>query len=207
MRRKRIVTTHQWWSSKFCIRKENQKIIESITAWYSSLLKDSYTDPPTNGFPPCDSCFLEKTGGNPLAPNHVHSCSFRAHHIFGCYVGWKIIVWKNKPGENVFDTVDGRNPANHLIGSLSHYLQGFIYIPGGAGFLPSTYWIFVSSRVCEEWTEVTFMLSFHNCLYSRVESNKPPWYSGVTPAHEKIREHRSCGWILHHLGCIKPCNQ
>ena len=27
---------------------------------------------------------------------------------------------------------------HQLIGSLSHYLQDFIYIPGGAGFLPST---------------------------------------------------------------------
>ena len=27
---------------------------------------------------------------------------------------------------------------HHLIDNLSHYLQGFIYIPGGAGFLPST---------------------------------------------------------------------
>ncbi len=27
---------------------------------------------------------------------------------------------------------------HQLIGSSSHYLQGFIYIPGGAGFLPST---------------------------------------------------------------------
>ena len=25
------------------------------------------------------------------------------------------------------DTVDGRNPANQLISSLSHYLQGFIH--------------------------------------------------------------------------------
>ena len=29
-----------------------------------------------------------------------------------------------------FNTVDGRNPANQLVGSLSHYLQG-LYIPGG----------------------------------------------------------------------------
>ena len=37
------------------------------------------------------------------------------------------------------DTVDGRNPAPVEVGSLSHDLQGFIlYIPGGAGFLPST---------------------------------------------------------------------
>ena len=38
------------------------------------------------------------------------------------------------------DTVDGseirRAPVE--VGSLSHYLQGFITIPGGAGFLPST---------------------------------------------------------------------
>ena len=27
---------------------------------------------------------------------------------------------------------------HQLIGSLSHYLQGFWYMPGGAGFLPST---------------------------------------------------------------------
>ena len=32
-------------------------------------------------------------------------------------------------------TVDGRNPATVEVGSLSHYLQGFFYIPGGAGFL------------------------------------------------------------------------
>ena len=43
---------------------------------------------------------------------------------------------------NVFDshTVDGSeiqgSPVD--IGSLSHYLQGFGSIPGGAGFLPST---------------------------------------------------------------------
>ena len=33
-------------------------------------------------------------------------------------------------------TVDGRNPAPLEVGSLSHYLQGFIHIPGGClGFL------------------------------------------------------------------------
>jgi len=35
----------------------------------------------------------------------------------------------------IYLSVDGRNPANQLIGSsLSHYLQ-VLYIPGGAGFL------------------------------------------------------------------------
>ena len=35
-------------------------------------------------------------------------------------------------------TVDGRNPANQLMGWLSHYLQGLFYISGGClGFLPT----------------------------------------------------------------------
>ena len=39
---------------------------------------------------------------------------------------------------------------HQLIGSLSHYLQGFIH-PGGAGFLPST--VPLSSLECDEYTE------------------------------------------------------
>ena len=35
-------------------------------------------------------------------------------------------------------TVDGKNPANQLMVSLSHYLQGFFTSSGGGGFLPST---------------------------------------------------------------------
>jgi len=51
-----------------------------------------------------------------------------------------LAAWKV---EKAIYTVDGRNPAPVLVGSLSHYLQGFytfqvLYIPGGAGFLPST---------------------------------------------------------------------
>ena len=38
-----------------------------------------------------------------------------------------------------WDIVNGRNPAPVEVGSLSHYLQGCIYIPGGwLGYLPST---------------------------------------------------------------------
>ena len=52
----------------------------------------------------------------------------------------------SSPGQNksiseklACDAVDGRNPANQLICSLSQYLQGFSTIPGGClGFLPST---------------------------------------------------------------------
>ena len=38
------------------------------------------------------------------------------------------------------DTVDGRNPANQLrlvVYRLSHLLYKVLYIPGGAGVLPS----------------------------------------------------------------------
>ena len=37
--------------------------------------------------------------------------------------------------ENLDGIVDGRNPANQLIGSLPRYLHG-LYIRGGAGYLP-----------------------------------------------------------------------
>ena len=39
--------------------------------------------------------------------------------------------------KKTYDTVDGRNPVQQLIGSLSRYLQCFLH-PRGAGFLPST---------------------------------------------------------------------
>ena len=47
-----------------------------------------------------------------------------------CFEWWKVGV--------VSDTVDGRDPANHLVDSLSHYLQGFRHTRWLAGFLPST---------------------------------------------------------------------
>ena len=37
------------------------------------------------------------------------------------------MCFKSKPPLSD-NTVDGRNPANQLIGSLSHYLQGFIHV-------------------------------------------------------------------------------
>ena len=40
--------------------------------------------------------------------------------------------------ENKQATVDGWNPASVEVGSLSHYLQGFIHPRWWAGFLPST---------------------------------------------------------------------
>ena len=50
----------------------------------------------------------------------------------GCIFRFHLNFWK------VY-TVDGRNPANQLIWRIYHYLQGFIYLPGGClGFLPST---------------------------------------------------------------------
>ena len=48
-------------------------------------------------------------------------------------------------------TVDGRNPANQLIGSLSHYLPVFLD-PGDAKFLPST----VCLKICFPVPEFPF---------------------------------------------------
>ena len=53
------------------------------------------------------------------------------------------VAWLN------VDTVDGseirRSPVE--VGGLSHYLQGFSTIPGGAGFLPSTVCQFPSAKI------------------------------------------------------------
>ena len=49
-------------------------------------------------------------------------------------------------------TVDGKNPAP-VDSSLSYYLQG-LYIPGGAGFLPSTVWLFL-----------IFFQNHHSCCH------------------------------------------
>ena len=47
------------------------------------------------------------------------------------------------------DTVDGRHPAPVDMANswqLFRYLQGFLYIPGGAGFLPTVLWDFFRKR-------------------------------------------------------------
>ena len=54
-----------------------------------------------------------------------------------------MLVYRNVNIPYMDPTVDGsefRNPVNSPVevGSLSHYLQGFINTSGGAGFLPST---------------------------------------------------------------------
>ena len=77
-------------------------------------------------------------------------------------------------------TVDVRNPAPVEVGSLPHDLQGF-YIPGGAGFRPST----VHPR----------KLSFQDFLrlYCDVQNES----RCLILFMEEIPEN--------HLGCIKPC--
>ena len=44
------------------------------------------------------------------------------------------------------DTVDGRNPANQLIGSFIPLFTRFFYCPAGAGFLPSTVWLTIPAE-------------------------------------------------------------
>ena len=41
-------------------------------------------------------------------------------------------------------TVDGRNPANQLMLVVYSIIYRAFYNPGGAGFLPSTVWMFSS---------------------------------------------------------------
>ena len=82
---------------------------------------------------------------------------------------WRCLE-KNNVGKG--DTVDGRNPANQLIGSLSHCLQGFIYIPGGAGFLPSTVW----RERCYIYCKLDFRFLLGNTL---IETDPyPTWGNG-----------------------------
>ena len=54
-------------------------------------------------------------------------------------VGWHAISC-NIPWDDPYPnpTVDGGNPAPVDIGSLYHYLDMVLYIPGGAGFLPGS---------------------------------------------------------------------
>ena len=67
---------------------------------------------------------------------------FKAVNFQGCFENFSrtFFLLENGP---IYDTVDG----SVEVGSLSHYLQGFlyiyIYIQGGAGFLPS-----IPSTVC-----------------------------------------------------------
>ena len=44
------------------------------------------------------------------------------------------------------DTVDGRHPANQLIGSFIPLFTRFFYCPAGAGFLPSTVWLTIPAE-------------------------------------------------------------
>ena len=76
-----------------------------------------------------------------------------------------------------FTTVDGRHPANQSRSSLHRYLQGFyIYISGGAGFLPSTVGgVFSKDKITPfademiQFDEHIFKwshnLSFHNWIF------------------------------------------
>ena len=52
-----------------------------------------------------------------------------SHHIMFMWI--KSAFFKH----TILHTVDGRNPANQLIGRLSHYLRGFIHSRWLAGFL------------------------------------------------------------------------
>ena len=61
----------------------------------------------------------------------------------GCVFSWEVVV------DEVNHTVDGRNPANQVVDSLSHVLQGFIHprwcrISINSSFIFKNFWANVS---------------------------------------------------------------
>ena len=50
---------------------------------------------------------------------------------------WVLSMDQTQEVSQQLPTVDGWNPAPVEVGSLSHYLQGFIHPPGGVRFQPS----------------------------------------------------------------------
>ena len=69
--------------------------------------------------------------GEGEAPVEVRSCCpYLPENMEGKFL-WLRVFWgylPNLPGNFLRHAVDGRNPANLLmVGSLSHYLQGFIH--------------------------------------------------------------------------------
>ena len=71
---------------------------QEVALWHLSTIAEAHTSS-------CTKFFAVENEGADVAETCVYSCLI-----------------------DILYTVDGRNPANHLMGSL--------YIPGGAGFLP-----------------------------------------------------------------------
>ena len=79
-----------------------------------------------------------KSAGNPepcLLLQHTAyntTCLYLICATYGFLNLWSIMMCI------LYNTVDGRNPANLLIWRIYHYVQGFIHVRWLAGFLPST---------------------------------------------------------------------
>ncbi len=69
---------------------------------------------------------------------NIRNSQGRADEEMMLFLGWLLV--KKKHGMsgrgNTFQKMILRAPVE--VGSLSHYLRRVLYIPGGAGFLPST---------------------------------------------------------------------
>ena len=67
---------------------------------------------------------------------------------------YKVLRWSQYDFKLVkticFATVDGRNPANHLRLVVYPIIYRVLYIPGGAGFLPSNSII----PLCKDWLDI-----------------------------------------------------
>ena len=68
----------------------------------------------------------------PAVATYNTTCLYLICATYGFLNLWSIMMCI------LYNTVDGRNPANLLIWRIYHYVQGFIHVRWLAGFLPST---------------------------------------------------------------------
>ena len=94
---------------------------------------------------------------HPRVPYEARTSNCSSHVVLTLVVklsGWQQWDYPKRKGfwhSFWLHTVDGRNP---LIGTLSHYLQGFIHPGWLAGFLPSTVWLTHIRHLWRLWFHV-----------------------------------------------------
>ena len=96
---------------------------------------------------------------------------------FGLGIGMGWGRWKCKA--ELFDTVDGRNPANQLILRISEYriFQRVWYISTGAGFLRSTVWWFATVSKKKGWIKDFNMRQNKEVICNKTRAVFPQGYS------------------------------
>ena len=130
----------------------------------------------------------------PLPPNrwwHFGS------NIFKDLTGLQIFPWGRKLkntwkscSSNQYTTVDGWNPANQLRLVVYPIISMVSYIPGGAGFQPSTVWIFLAT--------IGWWMLVVDCLFGKDSSILKVWQGirgglriirkDITPENERMSQ-------------------